>query len=120
MCSFFLWRRLRKKRFVKEGLEARNIDIKKVEKVAIRDLEGELYPQGAKVHYKIYANNKKQILLEIKDCVYEEDVNDFLAKARFFEKKKNVKTQKIIIALNIDDKAKQLCEKLGIETITQE
>lgn len=120
MCSFLIWKFWRKKHIFKEALQAKNIDIKKVETVIIKDLEGELYHPGYIVHFEVYVQNRKHILFEIKNYVYEEDVNNFFSKSLFYEKKKIVKTQKVIITWHIDEKAKQLAKKLGIEVITHE
>ncbi|MEX2722117.1 MAG: hypothetical protein Q6362_012005 [Candidatus Wukongarchaeota archaeon] len=120
MCSFLIWNLWRKKRIFNEALQAKNIDIKKVETVIIKDREGELYHPGCEVHYEVYAQSGKHVLFEIKNYVYEEDVNDFFSKSLFYEKKKKVKTQKVMVTWHIDEKTKQLCKKLGIEVITHE
>ncbi|MFQ6127033.1 MAG: DUF3782 domain-containing protein, partial [Candidatus Heimdallarchaeota archaeon] len=103
----------------RRALELRGIEVEKVEKIGLRDERGEFYSPGAKVEYDLYVHDGDHLLFEIKYHVTEEDLENFLLKAKFFEQKRGVRSQKIVIALEIDEYVKRLCTDRGIEVITR-
>ncbi|MFQ6126959.1 MAG: DUF3782 domain-containing protein [Candidatus Heimdallarchaeota archaeon] len=103
----------------RRALELRGIDVDKVEKMGIRDDRGDLYHPGAKIEYDLYVHDEEHILFEIKYRITEQDLENFLVKTKFFEQKKGIRPQKVVITLEIEEYVKRLCADRGIEVITR-
>ena len=104
----------------RQALKHRGIDVEKVEKIGIRDEHGELFRAGAKVEYDLYIHNGGHILFEIKYHVTEQEIDVFIAKAKFFEQQKGISPKKVVLTLEIDEHVKRICEDHEIEVITAE
>ncbi len=106
------------KEILKESIQKKFIDIEKIEKLRVRDEEGEIVLPNQRVELDIFASNGRKILMEVKFHMTVEKLVNFYKKAQFIEKKKGFKADKLIIAIEIDENALDLAEDLGIDVIT--
>ena len=64
----------------RRALELQGIDVNHVEKVGIRDEQGDLFRPGTKVEFDLYIHNDEHFLFEIKYHVTKQDIDLFIAK----------------------------------------
>ncbi|MHA1895569.1 MAG: DUF3782 domain-containing protein [Candidatus Helarchaeota archaeon] len=106
------------KEILKENIKKKFIDLEKVEKIRIKDANGEVVLPNQRVEIDIFASNGRTVLIEVKFHMTVEKLVHFYKKAQFVEKIKGFKAEKLVIAIEIDDKALDLAEDLGIDVIT--
>ncbi|HLI46977.1 MAG TPA: DUF3782 domain-containing protein [Geobacterales bacterium] len=99
-------------------LEKEGIKAEKIEKFTYKDKEGKYVPKGVKIEIDIYVHNKDIYFIEVTAHCREEDIYNFIQKAKIVEKIINRKASRLIfIAVNIDIEALEKAKEFGIETI---
>ncbi|MBD3189393.1 MAG: hypothetical protein GF308_02055 [Candidatus Heimdallarchaeota archaeon] len=93
------------------------VDIKDLKALIIIDDEGELYHKGAEVEYDFYIETGKTLLFEMKLHPEKNDINNFIIKARSFEKVKKVKPELYLIALSLDKEVIKQAKRAGVKLI---
>lgn len=83
------------------------------------DETGEVFGHPDQVELDIIIQNGLLILCEIKSSISKGDMYIFERKTAFYEKRHNQKaTRKMVISPMVDDRARQVAQKLGIEIHT--
>ncbi|MDZ7696857.1 MAG: DUF3782 domain-containing protein [Deltaproteobacteria bacterium] len=83
------------------------------------DETGEVFGHPDQVELDIIIQNGLLILCEIKSSISKGDMYIFERKTAFYEKRHNQKaTRKMVISPMVDDRARQIAQKLGIEIYT--
>ncbi len=81
-----------------------------------QDKTGEVFRYPEQIELDLIIHNGKLIIGEIKSSVTKSEVYAFERKARFYEKRHNTKADRlIIISPMVDDRARRVAERLGIE-----
>ncbi|MEW6104080.1 MAG: DUF892 family protein [bacterium] len=101
-------------------LLTRKLEAKEVKKWECYDEEGRVFSIPSYIEADIVIKNGKHSLMEIKSTADKSDVGTFERIARFYKEEINITPCKILVAIEIDEYAKELCEKLGIEVFTYE
>ena len=91
--------------------------VAEIEKVIIVDEEGYVYGIPSQIEYDIIVRNNIHHIVEVKSSTTRGDIAAFHRKTILYEKKRKVKTRKIVVTCYIDEKARKLAQKLGIEII---
>ncbi|MHA1973690.1 MAG: hypothetical protein ACTSW1_11885 [Candidatus Hodarchaeales archaeon] len=104
---------------MRETLIKEKVDINKISAKKIKDWDAEVFQRGSPVQLDIIAENGDRIFVEIKFHCTVDDLLLFDKKCEFFAKKMGEPTKRIIIALEIDDDAKEIAEDYGIKVITK-
>ena len=80
------------------------------------DDEGEVFGRPDQIELDIIILNGTLILAEIKSSMSKSDMYAFERKARFYEKRHKRKADRLlVISPMVDDKAREVAQKLGIE-----
>ncbi|VFM96880.1 MAG: hypothetical protein BECKG1743D_GA0114223_100878 [Candidatus Kentron sp. G] len=80
------------------------------------DDKGEVFGRPDQVEIDVIIKNGLMILCELKSSVSKPDMHLFERKARFYEKRRGRKADRLmVISPMIDDRAREMGEKLGIE-----
>ncbi len=80
------------------------------------DDEGEVFGRPDQIELDIIILNGTLILAEIKSSMCKSDMYAFERKARFYEKRHKRKADRLlVISPMVDDKAREVAQKLGIE-----
>jgi hypothetical protein len=99
--------------FEREGLE-----IRKVEKISFKDVDGRYYRRGAKLELDIYAHDDKVYFMEVKSLVDVNDIEWFNFKCEIFEKILGRRPdRRMIVCINILDEALERARELGVDII---
>nr|WP_207787666.1 DUF3782 domain-containing protein [Candidatus Thiosymbion oneisti] len=97
------------------GILEKNFDIQ-VLNVNEYDDQGEVFGRPDQVELDVIIKNGLLLICELKSSIDKGGMYLFERKARFYERRHNRKADRlIVISPMIDEKAKQLAEKLGIE-----
>ncbi|MHA1448984.1 MAG: DUF3782 domain-containing protein [Candidatus Hodarchaeales archaeon] len=104
---------------LREVLVKRNIDVSRIESRKIKDWDGEIFQRGTPVQLDVLGEDGDRVFIEIKFHVTTEDVMLFDKKSEFLAKKIGEPSQRLMIALEIDDNAKDLAEDYGMVVITK-
>ncbi|TFG04509.1 MAG: DUF3782 domain-containing protein [Promethearchaeota archaeon] len=105
---------------LRQNIKNRFIDISKIEKIRVQDVQGEVVLPNQKVEMDNYASDGRRILMEVKFHMTLEKLIFFYKKAAFIEKMKNFEAEKLILAIEIDQDALLKAEELGIGVITKD
>jgi len=92
---------------------------KKIERLLLRDAEGELYGMPADVEYNLYLEDTVSYVVEVKSHIKLGDVLDFHRKSLFAEKQLKKEIKSIMISASITKMAKKKCKVLGIDLISR-
>ncbi len=91
----------------------------KVERYLAKDEEGEIFGQPDQVELDLIIRDGVVIAAEIKSSMSKSDVYTFNRKVNFYEKKEGKKvTRKLIISPMVENSAKEVAQRLGIEVYT--
>jgi hypothetical protein len=92
---------------------------KKIERLLLRDAEGELYGAPADVEYDLYLEDTVSYVVEVKSHIKLGDVLDFHRKSLFAAKQLKKEIKSIMISASITKTAKKKCKVLGIDLISR-
>jgi len=102
----------------RDAIQRFDIDIDRVEKMSIRDVEGRYLHRGAKIELDIYMSDRVTYLIEVKSLVDEEDVEWFNTKCSIFARELGLTSyRKMIVAVNIARQALERARDLGIDVV---
>jgi hypothetical protein len=102
----------------KDVFEREGLEIRKVEKISFKDVDGRYYRRGAKLELDIYAHDDKVYFMEVKSLVDVNDVEWFNFKCEIFEKILGRRPdRRIIVCINILDEALERARELGVDII---
>ena len=91
----------------------------KVERWMWRDSEGRVFGYPADIELDIAIHEGRVIVVEIKSSVDLEDIYVFNRKTQFYEEVTGRRVdRRIVITPFIDDRAREIAEKLGVEVYT--
>jgi hypothetical protein len=102
----------------KDVFEREGLEIRKVEKISFKDVDGRYYRRGAKLELDIYAHDDKVYFMEVKSLVDVNDVEWFNLKCEIFEKILGRRPdRRMIVCINILDEALERARELGVDII---
>ena len=102
----------------KDVFEREGLEIRKVEKISFKDVDGRYYRRGAKLELDIYAHDDKVYFMEVKSLVDVNDVEWFNFKCEIFEKILGRRPdRRMIVCINILDEALERARELGVDII---
>ncbi len=102
----------------KDVFEREGLEIRKVEKISFKDVDGRYYRRGAKLELDIYAHDDKVYFMEVKSLVDVNDIEWFNFKCEIFEKILGRRPdRRIIVCINILDEALERARELGVDII---
>jgi hypothetical protein len=102
----------------KDVFEREGLEIRKVEKISFKDVDGRYYRRGAKLELDIYAHDNKVYFMEVKSLVDVNDVEWFNFKCEIFEKILGRRPdRRMIVCINILDEALERARELGVDII---
>ena len=88
----------------------------KVDKWIYYDKEGFVYGHSSIIEVDVLIKDKECILVEYKSMVDKGDVAELYRIGKLFEREEKIKPKLLIVSPSIRKRAKELAEKLGIET----
>jgi len=98
-----------------KGILEKHFDIKVINVIEY-DNEGEVFGHPDQIELDIIIKNSLLIICELKSSMSNSDMYAFYKKIKFYEKRHNKKADSLIaISPMIDDKAKKVASKLGIQ-----
>jgi len=101
-----------------KGILEKHFDIKVVNVIEYDD-EGEVFGHPDQIELDIIIKNSLLIICELKSSMSNSDMYAFYKKTKFYEKRNNKKADSlIVISPMIDEKAKKVASKLGIQIYT--
>ena len=102
----------------KDVFEREGLEIRKVEKISFKDVDGKYYRRGAKLELDIYAHDDKVYFMEVKSLVDVNDVEWFNLKCEIFEKILGRRPdRRMIVCINILNEALERARELGVDII---
>jgi hypothetical protein len=102
----------------KDVFEREGLEIRKVEKISFKDVDGRYYRRGAKLELDIYAHDDKVYFMEVKSLVDVNDIEWFNFKCEIFEKILGRRPdRRMIVCINILDEALERARELGVDII---
>jgi len=102
----------------KDVFEREGLEIRKVEKISFKDVDGKYYRRGAKLELDIYAHDDKVYFMEVKSLVDVNDVEWFNLKCEIFEKILGRRPDRMmIVCINILNEALERARELGVDII---
>jgi hypothetical protein len=102
----------------KDVFEREGLEIRKVEKISFKDVDGRYYRRGAKLELDIYGHDDKVYFMEVKSLVDVNDIEWFNFKCEIFEKILGRRPdRRIIVCINILDEALERARELGVDII---
>jgi hypothetical protein len=102
----------------KDVFEREGLEIRKVEKISFKDVDGRYYRKGAKLELDIYAHDDKVYFMEVKSLVDVNDIEWINFKCEIFEKILGRRPdRRIIVCINILDEALERARELGVDII---
>ena len=88
----------------------------KVDKWIYYDKEGFVYGYPSIIEVDVLVRDKEYILVEYKSMTDKSDVAELYRIGKLFEREEKIKPKLLIVSPSIRKRAKELAEKLGIET----
>ena len=88
----------------------------KVDKWIYYDKEGFVYGHSSIIEVNVLIKDRECILVEYKSMVDKGDVAELYRIGKLFEREEKIKPKLLIVSPSIRKRAKELAEKLGIET----
>ncbi len=102
----------------RDVFEREGVEVKRVEKISFKDVEGKYYIKGAKLELDVYAHDDKVYFMEVKSLVSVDDVEWFNFKCGVFEKVLGRKPdRRVLVCINILEDALERARELGIDVI---
>jgi Protein of unknown function (DUF1626). len=102
----------------KDVFEREGLEIRRVEKLSFKNVDGKYYRRGAKLELDIYAHDDKVCFMEVKSLVDVNDVEWFNSKCEIFEKILGRRPdRRMVVCINMLDEALERARELGIDII---
>ncbi len=102
----------------KDVFEREGLEIRRVEKISFKDVDGRYHRKGARLELDIYAHDDKVYFMEVKSLVDVNDVEWFSLKCEIFEKILGRRPdRRMIVCINILDGALERARELGVDII---
>jgi len=102
----------------RDSIERFGIDVKRIEKVSIRDREGKYLSRDSKIEVDIYMSDETVYMMEVKSLADEEDVEWFNTKCDIVAREKGITSyKKLLVTVNVTREALERAKNLGVEVI---
>jgi len=102
----------------RDSIERFGIDVKRIEKVSIRDREGKYLSRDAKIEVDIYMSDETVYMVEVKSLADEEDVEWFNTKCDIVAREKGIASyKKLLVTVNVTREALERAKDLGVEVV---
>lgn len=91
----------------------------KVDRWVYYDEEGEVFGHPAVIEVDLVVRDDKHILMEVKSNITKGDVYELWKAAQLYERKHGIKPELAVVTAYIEDKAVELCRRLGVKVCTE-
>ncbi|HWP47457.1 MAG TPA: DUF3782 domain-containing protein [Candidatus Limnocylindrales bacterium] len=92
---------------------------REVKRLVLEDEEGEVFGTGAQVEFDAYLEDTDSFVVEVKTHIRTDDVYTLKKKVEYAQRKLQKSLNPVVISSSIDQRAKRLCDELGIQVISR-
>lgn len=95
------------------------LHFREVKRLVLEDEEGEVFGTGAQIEFDAYLEDTDSFVVEVKTHIRTDDVYTLKKKVEYAQRRLQKSLNPIVISSRIDQRAKRLCDKLGIQVISR-
>jgi hypothetical protein len=95
------------------------LHFREVKRLILEDEEGEVFGTRAQIEFDAYLEDTDSFVVEVKTHIRTDDVYTLKKKVEYAQRRLQKSLNPIVISSSIDQRAKRLCDELGIQVISQ-
>ena len=92
---------------------------REVKRLVLEDEQGEVFGTGAQIEFDAYLEDTDSFVVEVKTHIRTDDVYTFKKKVEYAQRRLQKPLNLVVISSSIDQRAKRLCDELGIQVISR-
>ncbi len=94
-----------------DALRRFGVEIKEIRGLKVTDPDGKVVPKGGVLEVDVFITDERKVFVEVKAYVERDDAEWFWAKTRRIEELLGIKADKVIVAAEATDLAREFCKQ---------
>ncbi len=103
-----------------DALRRFGVEIKEIRGLKVTDPDGKVVPKGGFLEVDVFITDERKVFIEVKAYVERDDAEWFWAKTRRIEELLGIKADRVIVAAEATDLAREFCKQNKIALIAHE
>ncbi len=100
-----------------DALRRFGVEIKEIRGLKVTDPDGKVVPKGGVLEVDVFITDERKVFIEVKAYVERDDAEWFWAKTRRIEELLGIKADRVIVAAEATDLAREFCKQNKIAPI---